>query len=561
MFREVTQRKVGLLTSISVVLVTLFVTPQSSLDPINVPKMWMLLALAFAVLGVLILDIKPLFTRKNRAPLLAASLVVLFMLIAMLVSNAPISQQLFGTYGRNTGLVTYFAFAILFIGGAFATGRSIQKSFLICFGIAVGANAIYGILQALDKDPINWANPYTPVIGTLGNPNFVSSLLGMGAALPLAYLFASATLLKYRVLCLIYFPISIFAILESDSQQGLIILLLSTSLVGYFLIKSRFNSKVINKVYLITGLIVIVFGIAGTLKKGPLARILYKDSVTYRGDYWHAGLKMFKENLYFGVGLDSYGDWYRASRTVEATLRRGSSVVSNAAHNVYIDIAATSGIFAIIAYCFMIFFGFKSAYQMSKSATYFDPFFVGVLVTWVGYLVQSSISINNLALGIWGWVLPGILISMKRWSNEPTKNKSLFYAQSRGKAKSTIDFSGMGLIFGLIIGGTIGFLPFNSDANFRNALVSGDVKNIDIAAKKWPTDVARLNYAAQIFDQNKMPERAMELSRESLKLNPRNFEAWSYLYNSTSVSRNEKREILHQLRVLDPHNPDLKKLG
>jgi O-antigen ligase len=561
MFKEVTQRKVGLLASISVALVTLFVTPQSTLDPINVPKLWVLLASAFAVLGVLLLEIKPFFKKENWPPLMAAKSVSFFMLIAMLISDAPLSQQLFGTYGRNTGLFTYLAFVILFIGVALATGNSIQKPFLIAFGIAIGVNAIYGIFQALDKDPFNWSNPYAPVIGTLGNPNFVSAFLGMGVALALAYLFAKNIDIKYRILCVLYIAIALYDILKSDAQQGLIVSLLSAGLVGYFLIKSKIKSAVVRYSYLASGFFAFLVGVAGTLQKGPLTSILYKPSVTYRGDYWHAGLEMFKNNLFFGVGLDSYGDWYRASRTVEATLRRGPSTVSNAAHNVYIDIAATAGIFALLAYLAVLFLGLRAAYRISKRATSFEPFFIAIFVAWVGYLVQSAISINNIALGIWGWILPGIVISMERWQREPGKTEAVIKNQKKSKAKGATDFSGMGLIAGLILGGTIGFLPFNSDANFRHALESGDGNNIAPAAKRWPTDAARLNYAAQIFDQNKLPDKAVELARESVKLNPRNFDGWNYLYNSPLVSGIEKREILDRLKALDPNNPDLKKLG
>jgi hypothetical protein len=175
--------------------------------------------------------------------------------------------------------------------------------------------------------------------------------------------------------------------------------------------------------------------------------------------------------------------------------------------------------------------------------------------------VQSAISINNIALGIWGWVLPGIVISMERWRREPGKIESVIKKQKKAIVKGATDFSGMGLIAGLILGGTIGFLPFNSDANFRHALESGDGNNIEPAAKRWPTDAARLNYAAQIFDQNKLPDKAVELARDTVKLNPRNFDGWNYLYNSPLVSGDEKSEILDRLKVLDPHNPDLKKLG
>jgi O-antigen ligase len=561
MFKEVTQRKVGLLASFSVALVTLFVTPQSTLDPINVPKLWVLLALAFAVLGVLLLDIKPFFKKENWPPLVAAKSVSLFILIAMLISDAPLSQQLFGTYGRNTGLFTYLAFVILFIGVAVATSVSIQKPFLISFGTATGINAIYGLIQAVGKDPQEWENPYAPVFGTFGNPNFVSAFLGMGVALALAYLFAKKIDIKYRILCLLYIAVALYDIFKSDAQQGLIVSLLSAGLVGYFLIKSIIKSAIVRYGYLAIGFFAFLVGVAGTLQKGPLASILYKPSVTYRGDYWHAGLEMFKNNLFFGVGLDSYGDWYRASRTVEATLRRGPSTVSNAAHNVYIDIAATAGIFALLAYLAVIFLGLRAAYRISKRASSFDPFFVAIFVAWVGYLVQSAISINNIALGIWGWVLPGIVISMERWQREPGKTEPVIKNQKKVKVKGTTDFSGMGLIAGLILGGTIGFLPFNSDANFRHALESGDGNNIAPAAKRWPTDAARLNHAAQIFDQNKLSDKAVELARESVKLNPRNFDGWNYLYNASSVSGNEKREILDRLKTLDPNNPDLKKLG
>jgi O-antigen ligase len=561
MFKEVTQRKIGLLASISVLLVTLFVTPHSTLDPINVPKLWVLLALAFAVLGVLLLDLKPIFNKENWPPLFAAKSVWIFMFIAMLLSDAPLSQQLFGTYGRNTGLFTYLAFVILFIGVASATGDSIQKPFLIAFGIAIGVNAIYGTFQALDKDPFNWSNPYAPVIGTLGNPNFVSAFLGMGVALALAYSFVKSIDIKYRILCLLYIAVALYDILKSDAQQGLIVSLLSAGLIGYFLIKSKIKNSIVRYSYLVIGFFASLIGVAGTLQKGPLASILYKPSVTYRGDYWHAGLEMFKNNLFFGVGLDSYGDWYRASRTVEATLRRGPSTVSNAAHNVYIDIAATAGIFALIAYLTVIFLGLQAAYRISKRATSFDPFFVAIFVAWVGYLVQSAISINNIALGIWGWVLPGILISKEKWQSKISKVDPANKNQNKMRVKRATDFSGMGLIAGLILGGTIGFLPFNSDANFRHSVELGIPEKIQTAALNWPASVSQINFATQLFDENKLQKEAVKLARKSIELNPLNFDGWNYLYNSPLVSVNEKREILDQLLFIDPHNPDLKKLG
>jgi O-antigen ligase len=552
MFNEAVQKRAGLLIGISVFLVTVVVTPWSTLDPINVPKLWVLSAATFGLGGVLLTQFKTLFGKKNWFAIAPARSLFLLMAIALIASKTILAQELFGTYGRNTGLLTYFCFGTLFIGAAVATNRGAAKPFLIGTAAALAINVLYGVLQATGNDPFKWSNPYAPVIGTLGNPNFSAAFFGMGVAFALSYLVAKGSDLKIRIASIAYILIAIFDIAKSDAQQGIIVSLLSAGLIVYFLLKSKFSNPIIRFSYLGFGLIVTLVGILGTLQKGPLSSVLYKPSVTYRGDYWHAGIEMFKSHPWFGVGLDSYGDYYRATRTLEATLRRGPSTVSNAAHNVFIDIAATAGIFALLAYLAVIAVGMRAAWRISKRSNTFDPFFVSVFVAWIGYLVQSVISINNIALGIWGWVLPGLLVAIDRWQ---TEEKSVVK-----KSKST-DFTGMAMVGGIVIGGVIGFLPFNADATFRNALESGDPNKIYAAATKWPMDASRLNYAVQVFDQNKMQDKAVALARESVKLNPRNFDGWTYLYNSPSVSGNEKREILDRLKALDPHNPDLKMLG
>ena len=552
MFKEAVINRINWLTSLAVFLVSVAVTPASTLDPINLPKFWVLLAISFAISGILLTQPKVLFKRANWPVIAPARAVFLFMLIAFVTSSIAISQQLFGAYGRNTGLLTYFSFGSLFIGVALATNKTLEKPFLFGSGAAFAINVIYGVIQSNGGDPIKWSNPYAPVIGTLGNPNFVAAFLGMGVAFALTYLIAPGVHIKYRIAAGSYILLAINNIVKSDAQQGLIVSLLSFGLILYLYIKSKLSNPIIRLSYLVLGLIVTLIGVLGTLQKGPLASLLYKPSVTYRGDYWRAGIEMFKSHPWFGVGLDAYGDYYRAERTVDATLRRGPSTVSNAAHNVFIDIAATAGIFALLTYLAVIFVAMRAAWRISKRNKSFDPFFISILVAWIGYLLQSVISINNIALGIWGWVLPGVLVAIDRWQ---TEEKSKF------KEVRTADFTGMAMVAGLVVGGVIGYLPFNSDANYRHAIETGDPNKIYAASTKWPTDPARIMYTARIFEQNKMPDKAVELARETVKLSPRNFDAWMYLYNAPSVSGNEKREILDRLKTLDPHNPDLKKLG
>ena len=522
------------------------------MDPINLPKFWVLMSLGIATSFMLIIQPKSLISKSNWPIVVSSGSVIVCMFLSLMTSRISISQQLFGTYGRNTGLFTYLAFGTLLIGAAVATNRKVIKPFIIGTSAALLINVSYGAIQANGGDPYKWSNPYAPVIGTFGNPNFVSSFLGMGMAFALSYLVAPAIEIKFRIVSGFYILLALYDILRSDAQQGLVVSFLSFGLIGHFLLKAKFSKPIIRYSYLGCGLIVTLIGILGTLQKAPLSSMLYKPSVTYRGDYWHAGMEMFKSHPWLGVGLDAYGDYYRAARTITATLRRGPTAVSNAAHNVFIDIAATAGIFALLAYSVVILIGMRAAWRISKRSTGFDPFFVSIFVAWVGYLVQSVISINNIALGIWGWVLPGLLIAMDRWQTEE---------KSKVREIKSTDFTGMVMMAGLVIGGVIGWLPFNSDANFRYAIYSVNPAKIYTSAMKWPTDPARIMYAANIFEQNKMQDKAVELAREAVRLSPRNFDAWMYLYNAPSVLGNEKREILDRLKVLDPHNPDLAKLG
>jgi hypothetical protein len=148
-------------------------------------------------------------------------------------------------------------------------------------------------------------------------------------------------------------------------------------------------------------------------------------------------------------------------------------------------------------------------------------------------------------------VLPAILISMGRWNekqnevNKPKRN----------------EFAGLTMVIGFVIGALIGFWPYKAEANFRSALEEGNANSIYAAGIKWPQDTARMIYTAQIFNHNQMPDKAYAVTKMIVKYNPRSYEAWVYLFNSKSTSASQKREILLKLKNLEPHNPQLAKLG
>ena len=51
-----------------------------------------------------------------------------------------------------------------------------------------------------------------------------------------------------------------------------------------------------------------------------------------------------------------------------------------------------------------------SIIRVVKRSERFDAYFVSLVGAWVAYQTQSFISINQIGLAIWGWILSGLII-------------------------------------------------------------------------------------------------------------------------------------------------------
>ena len=264
---------------------TLVVTPWFNVDPINVPKLFVIGVFAFLAFGVLVPSIRVFFDRKYLLFVVFAALFVLQMAFAMFSSSAPWQQLLFGTFGRNTGFIAYLSLVLLFLVGVVTSSYSLLPKLMYGLLAAGVFNALYGVAQWAGVDPIEWQNPYNSILGTLGNPNFASSFLGMSAIVAFALFFDKGRALWLRVLLVVYSLGALFLAYESDSIQGILVAAVGFAIVIYGLLKPFWMRLSFGVVTLIGG----VFAVLGTLQKGPLSGLLYQDSVTYRGDYWRAG--------------------------------------------------------------------------------------------------------------------------------------------------------------------------------------------------------------------------------------------------------------------------------
>ena len=515
-----------------------------------------LTAIGFMGLGVLLANQKAIKLGRYKTPLILISGFIAWQFIVFFVSDASKYQQFFGTSGRNTGFISYLALSILFVVSMAASATIFLNRFLMTALVVGLASISYGLIQALGGDPFDWVNAYSPVFGFLGNPNFQSSLLGILGSVVFAQFLSGTVKLKVKVAYLAYLLITVYVIRETASQQGFLVLLIGSVIALGVYVNQR--SKVLGYSFLGLSLTGFVAVLVGTLNKGPFASLLYKDSVTYRGDYWRAGWKMTLENPIFGVGLDSYGDWYRRSRTIEATLRRGPEVTSNAAHNVFLDISAYGGFPLVLIYTALMTLVLISAVKVVKRSQRFNAGFIGLVAGWAAFQAQSIISINQIGLALWGWVLSGLIIGYEI----NTRDGEVVEEKKSGKnaAKPTQSSAGsvVGMFIGLIVGVLVGMPPYLASAEYKSALESGNPTVIQEAAYIWPLDASRMVQVSMTLNDNKFESQGLEIALDATESFPDNFGAWGALNLMKNASAEQKAEALAQMKRLDPLNPNLK---
>jgi O-antigen ligase len=548
------ERRIQYLVLFCALAMTLVVTPWLSLDPINLPKFLVLGTCGFAAIGNLAPYLKQMIYSEARFLVYSVLLFLLSLLMVFFLSGSGTWSQVYGAYGRNTGLLAYAGLALMLISVVFVLNLSFSKRLIWVLTFTGMANAVYGFIQWSGNDPVYWNNPYDPIVGTLGNPNFVSAHLGISGLASLALILESSRSMISRLILVTNVGLSLFVISQSSSSQGLLVFALGVALIFYFRFLRTLH-LVVRFGYWLLVLVGSVVGTVGILSKGPLASLLYQDSVTYRGDYWRAGWKMSLDNPLFGVGLDSYGDWYRYARTEAAALRRGPDVTSNSAHNVFLDISSNGGFLLLATYLLIFGLIFRSAIRVLKKSREFDAVGVGLVSAWFAYVIQSVISINQLGLAIWGWVLGGAIIGYDLYRDLPDAPRLSVKKGGRPEqVPAAVVLTGT---LGLVIGFIFSIWPLVQDISFRSALESSDGAKIEAAAKEFPRNNYYYIYSAQILQENKIEEKALDLTRLAIASNPRDFAAWKLLAANPKISESEKAAAIAKMRELDPFNNTL----
>ena len=392
-------------------------------DPFNSAKLILLLVIDGWLLGHLINSyrLRPIVKRSNEFNMTILLLGFIASLLISLMQTDVLLVGLIGETQRRGGFLSYIGLSVIFLYAV----RSINFSNIMRvykIGIVTGALlSAYGVLQISGRDFVAWDNPYSSMISTLGNPNFASATLAILSLIGLSGILVKNLHIFFKALGIVSTVLALIAIVISGSRQGLLVIFFSS--IFYLSVYSYMRSRKLG--ILVVGFSVVgaILAILGMLQKGPLVSILYKDSVSVRGYYWRAGIEMFKDSPLTGVGVDRYGAFFKQFREVGYPLKYGFEITSSNAHNTFIQIFAMAGFFAGIFYLLLIIYVFLSGFRLLKQCQPNEKTIVlGLLSAWLGFQAQSLISIDNLGISVWGWLLGGSILGLSFAQKKDTKS-------------------------------------------------------------------------------------------------------------------------------------------
>jgi len=520
---------------------SILITPFYTFESVNLPKFSVLVILGCIGFIFIMSNFKNILF---YLPFLSKILVLGFLITYFIVfvsSDSPIEQQLFGRDNRRNGLITYLCLITTFI--LFHTLQFEKYKRKIVHRIALSGIFItlYSLLQLFNLDPFKWDATTLFFFSTLGNPNFLSAFIAV-STIPILILIVFK-LNKYpkfviTVVVLLVLMFLLNLIYRTYSYQGFISLFIS---VGIFILVYLFFKKKFFYFYTssLTFGFFAILALAGTLNKGPLATILYKASVTSRGDFFRSAVNAGNNNLIQGLGFDSFGDNYLYYRDSVAA-NRSNAEFTDSAHNYFLDMYAMQGLFGLIFYLFLTLLTLFCFIRIFKRDGY-DVLTLGIFSSWIAIQIQSLVSPINILFLIFNFSISGFICGTNLRTNKVLENKNFSF--------SII----LGFLISLII-----IIPLNQRENLiLTANQTSSIPNYLIALEKYPRSTIAYARAINLFNENGLNELALNLSKQAIEFNNKTHNAYAIILVSPLTTESEKKIAYDRLMQLDPLNPQL----
>lgn len=530
----------------SAIITTLIITPNLNKDSMVIPKLVVLFSAALFFLPIVIRSSISIKEFKCVKQLFYLSTILIFLSITILVSSdSPTEQLFFGRSGRGLGFITFFSLFILLLSSSLLI--NLQNSKILIAGLAISGivTCIYAVCQFFGLDFFNWDTRTNGIIGTLGNPNFQSSFAAMVFCPLIVYLWK----FKYKYINVLFSVILIFAtIYVSKSTQGYIGI--SAAILVFSFIFYWYRRRAISFLIGFFTLSIGVIAVFGMLGYGPLSQYLYKISVQSRGDFWRSAFATGNSNPIFGVGFDSFGDYFLKYRDSIAA-SHSFAEYTDSAHNYFLDYLVIGGYPFLIINILLILLVLKSFYIIQSRFAKFNSNLAALFCSWIVFLLQSIISPMGIPFLLWNSIISGSVIGI---ASLPINRQEMSVMLGLNLKLKLIQ------LLLLIISLIIVFPYFNSDRMQLKAMQTGDGDLLIKAVTSYPESVLKYNQAGRDLLTSGLSEQSLFIARKAVEFNPNSASLWSIILANPIAPIEERKIAKQRILELDPLNSKVRNL-
>lgn len=360
---------------------------------------------------------------------------ILILLIIVTKNSVDVNTSIWGAYCRNEGLLCILSYYLLFLNSKILDKKQISTIVKVLLGTGI-VQFVYCLLQVFLRFPglelfsLNDVNYMA--MGFVGNPNFLGSycIMLLGLALMLYFIKSER---KYFWLSIIFFvnlilsqstgPFFSFIILFifmivfmkfkniiAWKKVGIVFISFMLTFIvvsnGVELYcKKVFNDKIVSS-YTIKGDILNTLNLFGASKGNDGENMTIEDYGSGRITIWKNALKIVPKYFWLGSGIDTFGYVYPDNN---------KGLYYDKAHNEYLQILVTEGIFSLILYLSLLLTLFVDGIKSNNKLVWI------LMMAFVGYALQAFLNIRVNTVAPTFYIIIGMMAGLI--SQEKVKGK------------------------------------------------------------------------------------------------------------------------------------------
>lgn len=335
--------------------------------------------------------------------------------LSVATSSSP-ATSFVGVHGRWTGLVSYVSYVVFGLAALrHASGSFVERLLrgLLYSGVAV---SLYALVQAAGMDPFVWSADDVPdVFSTLGNVNFASAFVALTFPPALWYLGRRRSSAQDRWVGAAALATGWPALVVIGSLQGYVVGAVGVALMAlgvgderFGVVQALLRRRPVQVTAVLAGLVAVVAAVSawdssvGRLGTGFEERLFFYD----------AAAAIVADHPIVGTGLDTFGRFFTRYQPVAHAVRFPEAV-PDAPHSVPLGMFVHGGLVLGLVYVAVVaYVGWRLIGALRRHRGEDRLLLLTVGTVWLGYQVQSLVSMDVPPLALVHWVTAGAIIGL-----------------------------------------------------------------------------------------------------------------------------------------------------